>query len=67
MSLAQELQSRSTRVPSSKNGLANWLEDYATQLELGMGLHSLIEPRTIYAALNGAIEWVVTTDNILKQ
>eukprot|EP00975_Prorocentrum_lima_P016469 3490948-Prorocentrum_lima.AAC.1 len=67
MSLAQERQALSTSVPSSMNGLAHWLDDYATKLALGMSMHCLIEPKTILIMVNDTIEKVVTSNSILKQ
>eukprot|EP00975_Prorocentrum_lima_P040092 8421317-Prorocentrum_lima.AAC.1 len=47
MSIARELQAMMAKGPATMVGLASWLEDYATKLELGMRVGCLMEPRTI--------------------
>eukprot|EP00975_Prorocentrum_lima_P016744 3548472-Prorocentrum_lima.AAC.1 len=49
MSIARELQGQVARVPTTLVGLANWLEECAHTLELGMGLGALTEPRALLA------------------
>eukprot|EP00975_Prorocentrum_lima_P008623 1841502-Prorocentrum_lima.AAC.1 len=56
MSTAQALQAVSTRLTSSMNGLAKWLEVYATKLVLGTNLQCQMEPRSILTVVSGTME-----------
>eukprot|EP00975_Prorocentrum_lima_P063662 12892858-Prorocentrum_lima.AAC.1 len=46
------------------NGLAHWLADIVTRLELG--IRRALEPRTILTTVNEAMQRVVNSDHILK-
>eukprot|EP00975_Prorocentrum_lima_P066759 12911042-Prorocentrum_lima.AAC.1 len=63
MSISQELQKQVTRVATTLVGLANWLEEYAHTLELGMRLGSLWEPRAILIVIRDTMDAVVSKDD----
>ncbi len=67
LSLANDLQSKPTKVPSTASGLAAWLEDYHARLSMAAEMGSAIEPRIITSVLYTAMENVMVQDNILKQ
>eukprot|EP00975_Prorocentrum_lima_P008537 1823916-Prorocentrum_lima.AAC.1 len=61
-SIAQELQKQVTRVPTALVGLADWLEECAHKLELGMRLGSLLE-RAIITVVRDAADAIVSKDD----
>eukprot|EP00975_Prorocentrum_lima_P001628 350214-Prorocentrum_lima.AAC.1 len=61
--MAQQRERQVTRAPSTLVSLASRLEDYANQLELGMKLGSLIQPRAIFTVVKGTENAVVSKDD----
>eukprot|EP00975_Prorocentrum_lima_P067549 12915511-Prorocentrum_lima.AAC.1 len=49
MSMARELQMSVSRVPATLPHLGTWLEDYMHELDFGLILGAMLEPRTVLA------------------
>eukprot|EP00975_Prorocentrum_lima_P011166 2369338-Prorocentrum_lima.AAC.1 len=56
LSMASYVQARPTKVPSTKTGLAQWLEEYYSKLEMALTLGCALEPRIIMRVLTYATE-----------
>eukprot|EP00975_Prorocentrum_lima_P066103 12907292-Prorocentrum_lima.AAC.1 len=50
--LTQGLQAKVTSIPTTMNGLANWLEEYVAKVEFGIGMKCKQELLTIMTVAN---------------
>eukprot|EP00975_Prorocentrum_lima_P000793 162917-Prorocentrum_lima.AAC.1 len=67
LSMASDVQTRPSQVPSTKVGLAKWLEEYCSKLEMAVKLGCALEPRVIMRVLTDAVARVIHEDAILKR
>eukprot|EP00975_Prorocentrum_lima_P054063 11337166-Prorocentrum_lima.AAC.1 len=51
LSMASDVQLRPAKVPSTKTGLAQWLEEYYSKLKMALELGCALEPRIIMQVL----------------
>eukprot|EP00975_Prorocentrum_lima_P044284 9284039-Prorocentrum_lima.AAC.1 len=56
LSMASYVQTKPTKVPSTKVGLAKLLEEYYSTLEMATQLGCALEPRVIMQVLTCAVE-----------
>eukprot|EP00975_Prorocentrum_lima_P057594 12077041-Prorocentrum_lima.AAC.1 len=56
LSMASDVQTRPSNVPSTKAGLVKWLEGYHSKLEMALKLGSALEPRVIMVLLTAVTE-----------
>eukprot|EP00975_Prorocentrum_lima_P063900 12894331-Prorocentrum_lima.AAC.1 len=56
LSMANDMQTRPTKAPSSKTGLAQWLDEHYSKLEMPTKLGCALEPRVIMQVLSYATE-----------
>eukprot|EP00975_Prorocentrum_lima_P037809 7954340-Prorocentrum_lima.AAC.1 len=54
-SMASDVQTRPSMVPSTKVCQAKWLEEYYSKLEMAVKLGCALEARVIMRALTGAV------------
>eukprot|EP00975_Prorocentrum_lima_P005371 1161229-Prorocentrum_lima.AAC.1 len=66
MRIARDLQARAIQVPATMLCQANWLEYYASKLELGIPSGGLMEPRTILTVVNDTLDTVISKDGLPK-
>eukprot|EP00975_Prorocentrum_lima_P059429 12457678-Prorocentrum_lima.AAC.1 len=65
--MASDVQTRPSKVPSTKTGLAKWLEEYHPKLEMAVKIGAPLEPRMIMLVLSSAVDKVIGEDAILKR
>eukprot|EP00975_Prorocentrum_lima_P008508 1816435-Prorocentrum_lima.AAC.1 len=51
LSMASDVQTRPTKIPTTEVGLAKWLEEYYSKLEMANKLGCALEPRLIMIVL----------------
>eukprot|EP00975_Prorocentrum_lima_P070110 12930145-Prorocentrum_lima.AAC.1 len=56
LSMARDVQTKPTKAPSAKTGLAQWLEEYYSKLEMATQLGCAMEPRLSMQILTCAVE-----------
>eukprot|EP00975_Prorocentrum_lima_P064877 12900133-Prorocentrum_lima.AAC.1 len=56
LSMASDVQTKPTKVPSTKKGLAQWLEEYYSTSEMATQLGCATEPRVIMQVLTRGVE-----------
>eukprot|EP00975_Prorocentrum_lima_P046619 9744173-Prorocentrum_lima.AAC.1 len=55
-SSASDAQTLPTKIPSTKAGLARWLEEYHSNLEMALKLGAALEPRMIVMVLTSVTD-----------
>eukprot|EP00975_Prorocentrum_lima_P055896 11718859-Prorocentrum_lima.AAC.1 len=65
--MASDVQTRPTKAPSTKVGLATWLEEYYSKLEMAGQLGCALEQGVIIIVLTCAVERVILADPLLKR
>eukprot|EP00975_Prorocentrum_lima_P009627 2051524-Prorocentrum_lima.AAC.1 len=56
LSMASYVQTLPSKIPATKAGLARWLEDYHSKLEMALKLAAHLEPRMIMMMLTNVID-----------
>eukprot|EP00975_Prorocentrum_lima_P049095 10275861-Prorocentrum_lima.AAC.1 len=56
LSLASDVQTLHSKIPATKAGLARWLEDYHSKLEMAWKLGAAMEPRMIMMMLSNVTD-----------
>eukprot|EP00975_Prorocentrum_lima_P055485 11634804-Prorocentrum_lima.AAC.1 len=64
--MASDVQTLPSKIPATEAGLANWLEDYHSTLEMALKLGANLEPRMLLMMLNNVTDRV-RQDDILKR
>eukprot|EP00975_Prorocentrum_lima_P045488 9522879-Prorocentrum_lima.AAC.1 len=67
LSLASDIQTLPSTIPSTKAGLARWLEASHSKLEMALKLGAALEPRRIMRVLTNVTDKVIREDDILKR
>eukprot|EP00975_Prorocentrum_lima_P019696 4147120-Prorocentrum_lima.AAC.1 len=60
--MASYVQTRPSKVPSTKAGLAIWLEEYYSKLEMAVKLGCALEQRVIMLVLTSTVGKVIHVD-----
>eukprot|EP00975_Prorocentrum_lima_P008273 1766650-Prorocentrum_lima.AAC.1 len=56
LSLASDVQTLPSKIPSTKAGLARWLEDYHSKLDMALKHGAALEPRMIMMRLTNVTD-----------
>eukprot|EP00975_Prorocentrum_lima_P066872 12911722-Prorocentrum_lima.AAC.1 len=56
LSLASDVQTQPSKIPSTMTGLAKWLEEYYSKLEMALELGAALEPRMIMLVLTVVVD-----------
>eukprot|EP00975_Prorocentrum_lima_P016620 3523999-Prorocentrum_lima.AAC.2 len=63
LSMASAVETMPTQVPATKAGLAGWLGDYHSRLEMALKMKCALEPRMIMTILVNVAGKVIKEDD----